>query len=361
MVLRYLQRRLRTRAAPEVPQTLSDEDYHKLRLITDLVNAEGQPNVNAVWQVLRNLEAVQLNLKFFGYDLARRLAEVLPVPADTAARHVGLASKASVQADIESEWAAHWHRELGVPLVYHRKLWELAYVLQAIYEEGHLGTGMRGLGFGCGQEPLPSYFMKHGVAVTVTDLPAAEARERGWSDTNQHAAGLEQAFHPHLIDRAAFDRLVDLRFVDMNAIPDDLTGYDFCWSVCAFEHLGSIAHGLRFVEESLKTLRAGGLAVHTTEYNVNPDGPTVDNWPTVMFQRRHFEELAAKLSAQGHEVAPFDFDLGDRPMDRFIDLPPWSHDLKPAMNDWLGPAPHLKVANDGFVTTCFGLKIRKAR
>ncbi len=342
-----------------LPTALTPADHEKLRLIMALLNDRSQPNINALTIAARNIEPAHLSIKTLGYDLARRLVDALPRPTDTTARHVGLKSKASVQADIESDWAAHWHSELKIPLVYHRKLWELAYVLQAIYEEGHLRPGARGLGFGCGEEPLPSYFMAHGAAVIITDLQPDEAQEMGWARTGQHAASLEKAFHPLRVDRTAFYARASLCYVDMNAIPDDLAGYDFCWSVCAFEHLGSIERGLSFVENSLRTLRPGGLAVHTTEYNINPDGPTIDNWPSVMFQRKHFEALAGRLAAQGHEVAPFDFDLGDKPMDRFVDLPPWSHDLPPAINEWIGPTSQLKVASDGFVATYFGLTINK--
>jgi SAM-dependent methyltransferase len=206
---------------------------------------------------------------------------------------------------------------------------------------------------------LPSYFISKGVTVTITDLPAAEAQQRGWVDTGQHAASLEKAFHPQLVDRASFDAGADLRHVDMNAIPRDLTGYDFCWSVCALEHLGSIDKGLKFIENSLKTLRPGGLAVHTTEFNINPDGPTIDNWPCVLFQRKHMEAIAARLTAKGHHVAPLSFDLGDKAMDRFIDLPPWSHDMPKDLSEFVGPMNHLKLAVDGFMVTCFGLLIRK--
>jgi hypothetical protein len=146
----------------------------------------------------------------------------------------------------------------------------------------------------------------------------------------------------------------------MNDIPATLFGYDFCWSICALEHLGSIEYGLRFVERSLDTLKPGGIAVHTTEFNVNSEGATIDNWPTVLFQRRHFEQLARLLAAKGHHVAELDFTLGDGPMDRFIDLPPFHHDLAPDMRSLLGDPQHLKVAIDGFAATCFGISVRKA-
>jgi len=340
---------------------LSAEDYEKLRLIMEMVTPRSHPNLNHLGEVVRNVRILSLNIKNLGYDLARQMSAALPVPSETAPRHVGLRTSLSTQAAIESDWVAHWCRQLQIPVVFHRKIWELAYVLQAMYENGHIRPGANGLGFGSGSEPMSSYLASQGVRSTVTDLPADEAQAMGWIETNQHASSLDNAFHPHLVTREQFDQHVDFRAVDMNAIPDDLQGYDFCWSICALEHLGTIERGLRFIERSLETVRPGGLAVHTTEFNIEADGPTIDNWPTVLFQRRHFEELARRLEAKGHKVAPFDFDPGNKILDKFVDLPPWHHDSNAAaLTPWLGDSHHLKVAADGFVCTCAGIVITKA-
>ena len=336
------------------------EELDKLRLMLSLLNDESQPNINALTEAVRNVPLAHLSIKTFGYDLARSLVAALPVRHDTEARHVGLTWRASLQEDLESDWAAHWCGELQTPLVFHRKLWELAYVLQAIHEHGHLREGARGLGFGCGVEPLPSYLAAHGVSITMTDLEPAEAEAAGWSATNQHAENVAMAFHDHLVSREQFDEKVELRYVDMNAIPDSLSNYDFCWSICALEHLGTIERGLTFVENTMATLKPGGLSVHTTEFNINARGPTIDNWPTVLFQQRHMEALAARLRERGHDVAPLDFSLGDRPLDRFIDLPPYHHDLSLELADWIGSPQHLKVSVDGFASTCFGIIVRKS-
>ena len=56
------------------------------------------------------------------------------------------------------------------------------------------------------------------------------------------------------------------RAVDMNDIPPDLRGFDFTWSSCALEHLGTLRAGADFVVEQMTCLRPGGVAVHTTEY-----------------------------------------------------------------------------------------------
>lgn len=350
-----LQRKSRT-AQGKAPKEL----VRDLDLLMSLVGKESRPNLNALRQLANVVQPLSLNVKQMGYQLARQMAEALPPPGNTSARHVGVVSSLSTQEAMESDWVAHWCNELKIPVVFHRKLWELSFTLQALHDHGLIRAGTRGLGFGCGTEPLPSYFAAHGMDVTVTDLPHAEAAARGWVDTGQHAGGLETAFMESLVTRESFDRHVGLRYVDMNAIPEDLRGYDFCWSICALEHLGSIEAGSAFIENALATLRPGGVAVHTTEFNVRPDGPTVDNWPSVAFQRKHIEAIMRRLEAQGHRVAPLDLRLGDRPLDKFVDVPPWHHDLPPEMCDWLGAPAHLKLAFDGLVVTCIGLKIEKA-
>lgn len=343
-----------------ISKLLRKHQKSKIKSMLSLVNEKSQPNMNALTDAVKNLTAAHLSIKLYGYDLARKLGEALPVPESTTARIVGLRTSLSVQGDIESDWAAHWCAELKIPVVYHRKVWELVYILQAMFENGHLKPGSRALGFGCGEEPIPSYLASLGMRVTITDLEPARARQAGWADTNQHAASLAQAHKPYLVPSDAFKQLVDLQYVDMNDIPSALKNYDLCWSVCALEHLGSIEKGLTFIERSLDTLRPGGLAVHTTEFNINPEGPTIDNWITVLFQQKHIRALADRLRAKGHHVAELNFDLGKKVMDRFIDVPPFHHDMPAEIQEWVGEQYHLKVGFDGFVTTCIGIIVRKA-
>lgn len=332
----------------------------RLKAFIALLDASGRPRPGLLSAAAGDLDPLSMNVKHFGYGLARRLARDLPVQVSGAAEQVGLTSRLSTQADIESGWAAHWCAELRIPVIYHRKIWELAFVLQAIFESGHLRDGARGLGFGCGMEPIASYLCAHGVRVTATDLPASHAHARGWAASDQHADHLMKLFHSHLVEQAVFERRASLRFADMNAIPADLRDYDFCWSICALEHLGSIAKGVAFIENSLATLRPGGVAVHTTEFEISEQQPPIDDWPTVLFQRRHIVDLAERLRTSGHLVAPLDLSLGAGPLDRFVDVPPWSHDLPAHFQDWLGEPLHLKVAIEGRAATCLGIIVRKA-
>ena len=88
--------------------------------------------------------------------------------------------------------------------------------------------------------------------------------------------------------------------------------FDFCWSCCALEHLGSLSAGLRFIERSLDTLRPGGWAVHTTEFNLFSDAATVERGATVLYRQRDLKWLVEHLQRQGHQSAPLDLTLGDQ-------------------------------------------------
>ncbi len=338
-----------------------------LRHMLGLIDENRHPNLNELWLLLRDLTAIRLNVKNFGYEIARRLTPALidRVAAATDPGNQGLVSKATTQADMESNWFAWWCQKLRVAPIYHRKLWEYAFVLQALRESPSavLRPGARGVGYGCGREPMASYFASLGVHALVTDLAPQTAAEAGWVDSRQHASSLDNAYVADLVARDQFDRFVRHEFVDMNALPPRAEPFDFCWSICAMEHLGSIQNGLRFVEQSLLSLRPGGVAVHTTEFNYLSDGPTVDNWPTVMFVKRHFLALKDYLERKGHRLLGPDFDLGSGVLDRYIDIPPYSNEDGTLPSEHWGDAHqagHLKLSVDGFPCTCFGLIVQKA-
>jgi len=240
-----------------------------------------------------------------------------------------------------------WCGRLGIPPFSHRKQWEFVFISRALEYHGALRNGARGLGFGVGLEPLPSLYAALGCHIVATDLPSGDTRAQMWSDTDQLGVDLGHIHNPRLCDDKTFFDRVSYRAVDMNAIPSDLTDFDFTWSSCAYEHLGSIEAGLRFFENSLECLKPGGLAVHTTEINLSSNGSTLENGSTVIFRRRDFEDLAERLLAKGHEVMPITFDSGNSELDRVIDLPPYSND------------PHLKLQLLRWVSTSFGMIVRK--
>ena len=81
----------------------------------------------------------------------------------------------------------------------------------------------------------------------------------------------------------------------MRQLPPDLDGFNFTWSACAFEHLGSIKLGQEFIQNQMHCLRPGGVAVHTTEYNVLSNADTISEGETVLFRRRDVERIVKHL------------------------------------------------------------------
>ncbi len=229
----------------------------------------------------------------------------------------------------------------------HRKQWEFYYICQALSERGLLQPGRRGLGFAVGEEPLPALFAAYGCEIVASDLAADDPRAMQWAQSNEHAAGLAKLNSLGLCEPAKFDRLVSFRVVDMNRIPEDLRDFDFTWSACAFEHVGSIDLGLRFIHQQLKCLKPGGVAVHTTEFNLTSNTHTLELSNCVLFRRRDIEKLVCELVEAGHHVEPLDLDLGSEPLDVYVDIPPFSRDR------------HLRLQLDKYASTSIGLIIRK--
>ena len=219
--------------------------------------------------------------------------------------------------------------DLRITNKFHRKVWEYAMVTQALDEHGLLDK--KGLGFAVGQEILPAYYASRGADITATELDATNIE--GWGNDKKFTS-LQKALDPQNLYKMTY------RSVDMNAIPSNLTGFDFTWSCCSFEHCGSIESGLKFVHEQMKCLKPGGWAVHTSELNLTGEN-TIDNANTVLFRKSDVKKLCEEFGID------FDWTLGDTPEDNVIDTFPFKN------------IPHLKISLGGFTTTSFILVIQK--
>lgn len=255
-------------------------------------------------------------------------------------------SQLCTQAQLDEPEFRYWCGQMRKAPARHRKLWEFAYILEVLRQHDLLAPGRRGLGFGTGREPLAAVMASRGVTVVATDLDPGASAAQGWSRTSQHAAALADLNVDGVCDATLFSERVRFEPADMNAIPAHFRDFDFCWSACALEHLGSINNGLRFIENSLDCLRPGGLAVHTTEYNCVSDGRTVGHGPTVLFRMKDLLRLGESLRAKGHSVE-FNFHQGQGEQDRHVDVPPYTGDV------------HLKLRLMRFVTTSVGIAVRK--
>jgi len=311
----------------------------------------------------RDAETLRWTVKVLGAEAVQRhyaaglAGPGVALPPEPLA--AGLTSRSCRQSDIESDWLRHWCLALGTTPFYHRKLWEDCFILQALFEAGMLAPGRRALGFAVGREPLPAILASRGVAVTATDIDAGDTRARDWIDTGQHVSNTDGLYRPHLADRASFDALVRFRPADMGALPADLqdASHDLLWSACAMEHLGDIGRGLDFVFRAMDCLKPGGVAIHTTELNLEPGGDTLTEGSTVVFRRPDLQALQARLAAAGHVMLPLDLDHPALLFDQFVDVPPFSNERFPVEQL---QTPHLRLTVGGYVSTSVGMIIRKA-
>jgi hypothetical protein len=133
----------------------------------------------------------------------------------------------------------------------------------------------------------------------------------------------------------------------MNDIPGDIVDFDFNWSSCSFEHLGTLEKGFSFLKNQLKTLKPGGWSVHTTEYNISSNDETQENNDTVIYRQRDIEQIVNELRSDGHFVEEVNFALGGLPEDFMVDTEPHQQKV------------HLKLQVDKYVVTSIGLIIQK--
>jgi len=241
----------------------------------------------------------------------------------------------------------YWARAIREPPLFHRKQWEFVYIAQALFERRMLARGRRGLAFGVGKEPLPSLFASLGCEIVATDQNLESAQRAGWVQTNEHSSDLSALNERGICPPDLFAQAVRFEELDMNAIPSKFdAGFDFCWSACSLEHLGSLRHGMDFVINSMRVLKPGGVAIHTTEFNLSSNDDTIEARDLAIYRRRDIESLIGELTRQGYVVEPLDLSPDQGFAERVVDLPPFSRG-----------EPHIRLQIGNYDCTSIGLII----
>ena len=241
-------------------------------------------------------------------------------------------------------------------LVFHRKLWELAFICEALSERSLKKENCKGLGFAVGTEKLPALFASMGCDITASDLPIDDDRKDKWAETNQYSGSLDGLNKDELCPKTIFSQKVKFLPVDMNRISADLQDYDFTWSTCSFEHCGNLELGLRFLERQMDCLKPGGIAVHTTEFNLTSNKKTVTKGDYVIYRLCDIEEIIDRLKSQGHTVEPIDIHNGNHLVDQIIDQPPYGEFSDMAISK----RKHMRLNLRGYVSTSIALIITKS-
>jgi len=253
------------------------------------------------------------------------------------------------QAQFDEPVFGFWMDELDLPIRYWRKHWELAYISQTLKNANLLEPGCKALGFGVGMERLPALFASYGVEVLATDGYIGGA----WAQTGQYSSGVEDLLFARICGEDDFRKLVTHRTVDMNDIPNDLRqgAYDFTWSTNSLDHLGTIDKGLDFIENAMDCLKPGGIAIHTTEYNLDSNTHTLAEGSVVLFRDRDIFHIADRLQEKGHEIH-LNLERGNGDMDLAVDKPPYNFsDIN---------KQHIRLMIGGYTITSIGLIIKKA-
>lgn len=345
-IAQFLERRLTNKLVPALEARIEAEIKIRLAQICDQYFESKQGNFRQLIEQIINSSLG--NQKTFNSLLGYRIYCPNEIVAGSMEGPYMIASNPLSRDFLHPEFA-EFCKIFHHPIITHRKLWEWAFIYHHVLRAGVIAPGNRGLGFGVGCEQLPSLFASLGIQVTATDAPLDRS---GWVNDNQYSNGRDDLFHEDIVDRNTFDRSVSFEAADMNNIPSHLSGFDFCWSSCALEHLGSLQHGIDFITNSVeKTLRIGGLACHTTELNLSSDEETVESGPTVLYRKQDLERLCQMLKERGHDVNPLRIEPGNLIADYLIDVPPFREDQD----------PHLKLELGQYVSTSVGIVARRGR
>jgi len=295
--------------------------------------------------VQSNLKNIALALADLKQELNRESSAPQKIDSATQLRNLHTKSTLCTQNQFMIPEHVFWSKQIKEEPSWNRKQWEYYFICQALWERDMLKRDRRGCGFGVGKEPLPALFANFGCKIVATDAPPSETIIELWEKTGQFARSLEDLNVRGIAPKEVFERNVSFQAVDMNSIPSDLMDFDFIWSTSALEHLGSLSKAIQFLVNSSRCLKPGGVAVHTTEFNVSSNDKTIESGSLVLFRRKDIEEVGAKLKEIGCEMLPVNFDHGEGVLDKFVGMPPY--DL-----------PNLKMVIGEFVTTSIALIVR---
>lgn len=286
-------------------------------------------------------------IHFYDLDLSEFMYQILDNGNETR-----IISRLCTENDFYNENFRQIKRELidTEEIVLRRKVWEWVYIIQVLQYYKMLGEGKKGIGFAVGKEPLPSYFAKNHTDVLASDLGAYEENAKDWVNTNQHSSGnLKELWYGNICPEQLFDKHVKYRDINMNDLPADEKDYDFCWSSCAIEHVGDLEKSKLFLKKMLNVLKSGGVAVHTTEFNLSSDNTTIEYGDSVIYRRKDIEEMKKWFRKNGHYMET-SYKRAKTEGNCYVDIGPFESEYKPY---------HLTLVANGYIETSFAIIVIK--
>merc|ERR1711865_389393 len=241
-------------------------------------------------------------------------------------------------------WNHHWQ---------HRKLWELAYVVHVVTTMGLCTSGKRGFVTAVGKEFLPQLFVTLGCDIVASDLPDGQVAS-GWDAGGMHASNMKELYTPGYkgVTWEQFNEHVHFQPENINSLSREIQQqrFDFVWSTCSVEHVGSIEKGIAAVLNSVKLLKPGGVAIHTVEFNLWSEEQTTRTENESIWRKKDMERLIAAAQTAGYIVPTVSWGAGHGKFDRV----PNGQD-KCAYVDH----NHIKLGCFGEIKTSFAMVIQK--
>ena len=191
----------------------------------------------------------------------------LAAPVSQAATPAQLRERAFI------EWGSH------LPEGTAGERWERVFVARALERYDVLRTGARGLGVGGVGDPLGNVLASAGCRLVLTDPSpdAGVALPPGSGGTLGSQAG------------------------------EELSGFDFCYATAsASVGEGDRQQALTFMEDLLRTLKPGGLAIAILSFDAARRG-VLDPQDSPLLRRHDLERISLLLLSRGHQMAQLCF------------------------------------------------------
>src|SRR5262249_11068410 len=110
---------------------------------------------------------------------------------------------------------------------------------------------------------------------------------------------------------------------DMRSIDVQGRMFDFTWSSCAVEHLGSISYGTKFLTDQARLLKPGGIAVHTVEFTLFNEHVEEDSF-SCMWEYLDIIRLKEKLKSRAPRCRLRDVKIRlEDDLDFYVDVSPF--------------------------------------
>lgn len=176
---------------------------------------------------------------------------------------------------------------------FHRKQWESAMIFRSLRQSGKLRSDSVGLSMGGGKELILYSLAPHLKQLVVTDLYDTQT---AWdcAKTDDPDAFIKQN-KPFPVDDTKLKALQmdmrDLQFPDRT--------FDFCYSTCAVEHIGTREDFLQHFNEVSRVLKDDGVYVFTTE--VSYGDTTIRDEHNYVFSLQELYEIFSESNLSPEE------------------------------------------------------------